>query len=205
MSSSEVTTRSRIVRAALSLIERGNVAISMSAIAKEAGLSRQALYLTFANKADLFIAVLRFADGQRGIVEEQARIRAAPTGRDALVAIIDRQARLSPAYKRLADAFELLRRQDIAAEEAWRDRQGDRWQGCRMVAERLAGEGALRPGLDPATAADLIWSITGSTTWDDLVIARGWTADSYREHLTVLLTRWLTPAAEAAPSRAVSG
>jgi AcrR family transcriptional regulator len=181
------------VRAALSLIEQGNVAISMSAIAKEAGLSRQALYLTFSNKAELFIAVLRFADGQRGIVEEQARIRATATGRDALVAIIDRQARLSPAYKRLADAFELLRRQDAAAEEAWQDRQGDRFAGCRAVAARLASEGALRSDLDASTAADLIWSVTSSTTWDDLVATRKWTANAYREHLAELLLRWLAP------------
>jgi AcrR family transcriptional regulator len=181
------------VRAALSLIEQGNVAISMSAIAREAGLSRQALYLTFSNKAELFIAVLRFADGQRGIVEEQARIRATATGRDALLAVIDRQARLSPAYKRLADAFELLRRQDAAAEEAWQDRQGDRLAGCRAVAARLAGEGALRPDLDASAAADLIWSVTSSTTWDDLVATRKWTSDAYREHLAELLLRWLAP------------
>lgn len=193
MSSGEATTRSRIVRAVLSLIEQGNVAISMSAIAREAGLSRQALYLTFSNKAELFIAVLRYADGQRGIVEEQARIRAAATGRDALLAIIDRQARLSPGYKRLADAFELLRRQDAAAEEAWRDRQGDRLAGCRAVAARLADEGALRPDLDPTTAADLIWSVTSSTTWDDLVVTREWTADAYRQHLAELLMRCLAP------------
>lgn len=192
MSSEETTTRSRIVRAALSLIEQGQGAISMGAIAKAAGLSRQALYLTFANRADLFIAVLRFADGQCGIVEERARIRAATTGREALLAIVDRQARLSPAYKRLADAFEVLRRQDEAAEEAWQDRQRDRLAGCRVVAERLAAEGALRSGLDAEVAADLIWAATASTLWDDLVTVRGWTSAAYGEQLAGLLLRALT-------------
>jgi AcrR family transcriptional regulator len=187
-----MTTRARIVRAALSLIEQGHGAISMGAIAKAAGLSRQALYLTFANRADLFIAVLRFADGQRGMVEERARIRAAATGREALLAIIDRQARLSPAYKPLADAFEVLRRQDDAAEEAWQDRQRDRLAGCRAVAERLAAEGAVGPGLAVDTAADLIWSATASTLWDDLVTTRGWTPTAYREQLARLLLDSLT-------------
>jgi AcrR family transcriptional regulator len=186
-----MTTRSRIVRAALALIEQGQVAISMSAIAKEAGLSRQALYLTFADKADLFIAVLRFADGQRGMVEERARFRATPTGRDALLALIDRQARLSPAYKRLADAFELLRRQDAAAEEAWQDRQRDRLEGCRLVVARLAAEGLLRQDLSTEAAADMVWSITSSTMWDDLVTRREWTENAYREHVTNLLLGWL--------------
>lgn len=193
MSSAQLPTRSRIVRATLLLIEQGEVALSMSAIAKQAGLSRQALYLTFADKAELFIAVLRFADGERGIVEEQSRIRAAPTGRDALIAIIDFQARLSPAYKRLADAFELLRRQDAAAETAWQDRQRDRLEGCRAIAARLAAENALRSELAVDSAADLIWSITSSTIWDDLAVKRQWTAAVYREQVSQLLLRWLTP------------
>ncbi|WP_279330559.1 TetR/AcrR family transcriptional regulator [Sphingomonas oleivorans] len=191
MSSEEVTTRSRILQATLSLIERGNVAISMSTIAKEAGLSRQALYLTFADKADLFIAALRFADGRRGIVQEQACIRAAKTGTDALVAIVDLQARLSPAYKRLADAFELLRRQDAAAEKAWQDRQQDRLEGCRIVAARISAEGDLRADLTVEAAADLIWSTTSSTVWDDLVVKRGWNEMNYRTHLVELLLSWL--------------
>jgi AcrR family transcriptional regulator len=159
----------------------------MSAIAREAGLSRQALYLVFADKADLFIALLRYVDGQRGIVQEQAKIRDAATGVDALLAIVDRQARLNPDFKPLADAFELLRRQDPAAEPAWRDREGDRLEGCRVVAARLAAEGRLRPGLDPAVAADLIWTLTSVATWDDLVTRRGWTASDYRERLSALL------------------
>ena len=192
MSSTQLSTRSRITRATLSLIEQGEIALSMSAIAKAAGLSRQALYLTFKNKAELLIAVLRFADGQRGIVEEQARIRRAASGRDAIRAIVDRQARLSPAYKQLADAFELLRRQDAEAEEAWQDRQRDRLEGCRVVAARLFAEGVLRPNLDVETAANLIWSTTSSTMWDDLVIKRNWTADDYRQHLSDLLLLGLT-------------
>ncbi len=41
----------------------------MGPIAKEAGLSRQALYLTFADRADLFVALLRYVDGKRGLVQ----------------------------------------------------------------------------------------------------------------------------------------
>ena len=42
----------------------------MGAIAKAAGLSRQALYLTFADKADLFVALVRYVDEQVGLVGE---------------------------------------------------------------------------------------------------------------------------------------
>jgi len=164
----------------------------MGAIAKEAGLSRQALYLAFADKADLFIALLRYADGQRGIVQEQAQIRAAGSGVAALLAIIDLQARLNPAYKRLADAFDLLRRQDPAAQMAWQDRQDDRLEGCRAVAARIHAEGSLRADLDEAIAADLIWTTTSISTWDDLVVKRGWTDAEYRRRMAELLLPLVT-------------
>ena len=112
MSSTPTTTRSRVLTATLDLIQRAPGLISMGAIAKEAGLSRQALYLIFEDKADLFIGLLRFVDGRRGLVEEIAKIRDAPTGVDALLALVDMQARLNPSYKSVVDAIEILRRQD---------------------------------------------------------------------------------------------
>jgi AcrR family transcriptional regulator len=164
----------------------------MSRIAKEAGLSRQALYLTFADRADLFVAVLRYVDGQRGLVQEQVKIRAAPSGVDGLLAIIDREARWNPDYKPLADAFELLRRQDPAAQQAWQDRQDDRLAGCRAVVARIEAEGRLRPDLDPALAADLVWTVTSIETWDDLVAKRGWSAEDYRTWAAELLLSAVT-------------
>lgn len=183
MSSSEPTTRARILQATLALIESGATGITMSQIAKQADLSRQALYLNFADKADLFVALLRYVDGKRGIVKEQARIRAAENGAAALLAVVDRQARLGPAYKPLADAFEQLRRQDPDAEKAWQDRQSDRLEGCRVVAARIEADGKLRDGVTVSAAADLIWSTTSSATWDDLVVERGWSAATYRKRI----------------------
>lgn len=187
LSSAPTTTRTRILTATLTLIQRAPGPIAMSAIAKEAGLSRQALYLVFADKADLFVALLRYVDGKRGLVAELAAIRDAPSGADALKGIIDLQARLNPDYKPLVDAFEVLRRQDPAAEQAWRDRLDHRLAGARAVVARLAAEGRLRPGLDHGAAADLVWTVTSVGTWDDLVTRRGWSASEYRERVFALL------------------
>jgi AcrR family transcriptional regulator len=187
MSSQRPTTRTRILQATLALIRRGDASLTMSSIAREAGLSRQALYLTFADRADLFIALLRYVDGQRGLVQEQAKIRAAPSGVDGLLAIVDRQARWNADYKPLADAFDLLRRQDPAAQQAWQDRQDDRLAGCRAVVARIEAEGRLRPDLEPALAADLVWTTTSIETWDDLVAKRGWSAADYRTWMVEIL------------------
>jgi AcrR family transcriptional regulator len=187
LSSAPTTSRPRVLTATLDLIQRAPGPISMGAIAKAAGLSRQALYLIFEDKADLFIGLLRFVDGRRGLVEEIAKIRDARTGVDALLALVDMQARLNPGYKSVVDSIEILRRQDPAAEKAWQDRLDDRLEGARAIVGRIAAEGRLRPNLDQAIAADLIWTLMSVATWDDLVTRRGWTESEYREHLSALL------------------
>jgi AcrR family transcriptional regulator len=190
-------TRTRILAATLELVQRAQGPIAMAAIAKAAGLSRQALYLIFADKADLFVELVRYVDEQRGLAAELAKIRDAPTGVAALLAMIDLQARQNPTLKPIADALELLRRQDPAAERGWQDRLDARLGGCRATVARMAAEGSLRPGLDPDVAADLVWTLTSLRMWDDLVAQRGWSADQYRERVTALLM-----AAVAAPASA---
>ena len=187
MSSVPTTTRSRVLAASLELVKTAKGPIAMGAIAKASGLSRQALYLLFTDKADLFIGLLRYADAKRGIVEEVAKIREAPSGVEALLALVDLQARLNPAYKPLFDAFEILRRQDADAEAAWQDRLFHRYEGCRAIVARLAAEGRLRAGLDHGVAADLIWTLTSVAAWDDLVTRRGWSDLEYRHRLSDLL------------------
>ncbi|WP_293353808.1 TetR/AcrR family transcriptional regulator [Phenylobacterium sp.] len=186
------TTRDRILDAALGLIERDQGgAVSMGAIAKAAGLSRQALYLTFADKADLYIALVRRVDESRGVPMERAKVEEAADGETALHALIDMQARLNPTLGPIANAMDMLRRQDPDAERAWQDRLEARMQLCRIVAGLLEREGRLRKGLDQATAAEMIWTVTSLRTWDDLVTHSGWSADAYRAHLTDLLGGWL--------------
>lgn len=187
MSSGLLTTRERILTAALSLVNQAKGPIAMSAIAKGAGVSRQALYLNFADKADLFIALVRFVDERRGLSEELAKIRGAPSGTAALLAMVDLQARLNPDLQPLVEALELLRRQDPAAEQAWQDRLANRLDGCREIVARMAEERTLRSDLDLRVASDLVWSITSLRMWDDLVVQRGWTAAEYRERVTKLL------------------
>jgi hypothetical protein len=56
---------------------------------------------------------------------------------------------------------------------------------------RLEDEDALRPGLDAAVAADLLWTLTSLQTWEELVVIRRWTAKQYEQRLTELLIRVL--------------
>jgi AcrR family transcriptional regulator len=190
MVSSDVppSTRDRILDATLALIQRGDHGpVSMGAIAKAAGLSRQALYLIFADRADLYIALVRRVDEGRGMPAEQAKVEAAPDGVEALARIVAMQAHLLPPLRPIANAFDVLRRQDPDAERAWQDRLDSRYRLCRSIIEQLEQEGRLRAGLDVDAAADLAWSLTSFRTWDELVCQRGWSAERYKEELFRLL------------------
>ena len=56
MSSEKNSTKFRILEATRKLLESGDKNVRMSDIAKAVGISRQALYLHYPNRADLLIA-----------------------------------------------------------------------------------------------------------------------------------------------------
>jgi AcrR family transcriptional regulator len=183
-------TRHRICEAALRLIIRhGGADVTLASVAKAAGVSRQALYLHFADRAALFLAVVQYADEKRGVPEAVQRVQSAPTGVATIEELVAMQSRLNPEIWPLARLFESVRRSDRAAEQSWQDRLASRLRGSRAIIARLSAEGALREGMDADVAADLLWTLTSLRTWEELVLLRGWSASQYEERLTdTLLT-----------------
>src|SRR6516225_5659464 len=100
-------TRRRILDATLTLIGRhGGADVKMADVARAARVSRQALYLHFADRAALFTAVVRHADEQHGLPEAIQRIVNASNGMAAVLEMVALQARLNPAIWPVARAFE---------------------------------------------------------------------------------------------------
>jgi AcrR family transcriptional regulator len=191
--SSESSTRAKILSAALALIQRrGGADISLGDIAKAARLSRQAIYLHFADRADLLVALVRHVDGVRGLDEKLRKIREARTGITAMQEMVALQASDNPTLWPVARVFEAVRRSDPAVERSWQDRLENRLQGCRAIVAHLQRDNTLRPGLNPAVAAELLWTLTSLRMWEDLVIERGWPAKQYQEHVNRLLLISLT-------------
>lgn len=92
----------------------------------------------------------------------------------------------------VARAIDAVRRTDAGAERARQDRLAARLEGCRAIVARLQTEGSLPLALERSVAADLLWTITSLRTWEDLVLARGWSARQYQERITRLLRQMLT-------------
>lgn len=168
----------------------------MAEIAEETGVSRQAVYLHFADRAALMLALVQHADDERGLEKELRKVREASNAIEALREMVALQARMNPGIWAVARAVDAVRRTDEAAERGWQDRLANRLQGCRALVGRLESEGRLRRGLDRAIAADLLWTITSLRTWEDLVQERGWNAREYQKRITAVLLRALTNAAD---------
>jgi AcrR family transcriptional regulator len=193
-------TRLRILDAALRLVTRqGGADVTLGEVAREAGVSRQALYLHFADRAALFLAVVRHADDRRGLPGMIRRIQEAPTGEAALREMAATQARMNPGIWPLARALDSVRRQDDAAERSWQERLSHRLDGCRAIVAQLVREGSLRADLSRDVAADLLWTLSSLRTWEDLVLLRGWSAQQYEQRLGDLMLMDVT--AKAASPR----
>ena len=191
----ELDTRSRILESARALLmKRQGADVSMAEIGKDAGVSRQAVYLHFSDRGALFVALFQYVDEKRGLAAELEQIRNSPSALAMLQAMASLQARTNPDIWPLVRAAESVRRSDEAVERAWQDRLRDRHAGCKAVVKQLAKESVLRKGLRTGVAADLLWSLTSLRMWEDLVIQRKWKPAEYETHITGLLRRALTDA-----------
>jgi len=186
-------SRARVLEAALRLIrKRGDAKVTMAQIAKAARLSRQAVYLHFADRADLMVALARHVNESLGLPAEIQRIMNTQTGVGMIEAFVSMQARGNPAVWAVARAIDAVRRTDAAAELAWQSRLKSRLDGCRVIVSRLETEGSLRAGLDPSIAADLLWTMTSLRMWEDLVLEREWSPEQYQGYVTNVLIGALT-------------
>lgn len=188
MSSGDPQTRQRILDAARDLLEKTpGAAVSMGQVARHAGVSRQALYLHFADRTDLLLDVSRMVDASARTPERQRRVDDAPTSRAALREAIALQAVIKPELQGVAAAIHALRRTDPAADEVWKEREHMRLARARDVITRTQAAGELAEQWTVDTAARLLWAITSQRVWEDLVVDQGWTSDEYCRHLTELL------------------
>jgi AcrR family transcriptional regulator len=185
---SSTNSNIRILDAALALIQRRKGAdVSMAEIAKASRLSRQAVYLHFADRADLMLALVRYAHEKLGAAEQLLKLEQAANGVAAMKLWVSLQARTNPRIWSVARSLEVVRRTDEAAERGWQDRLKHRLEVCRRIVTRMHNDGALKRSVTPQVSTELLWSITSLRAWEDLVLERGWTASRYEERITTLL------------------
>ena len=184
-------TRERLLQAAWDLGLEQGPGLRLADVAARAGVSRQAVYLHFGDRAGLLLALLAWADQAFKLADLLARVNQAPTGAEALGRMVEVHAAYSPRIDALARILEAQQYQDPAVSAALRDRLDFRRAAHRAVIARIAAEGDLASGWTVDAAADLFYAVTLPSPWREMTGTRGWTASQYAKHMYQLLRRAL--------------
>jgi AcrR family transcriptional regulator len=187
MSSHNTETRSRILQAALDLLEAGQGAeIRMSDIAKRAGVSRQALYLHFATRAELLVQTTFYLDELKGADKYLAASRAATTGIERLEAFVDAWGGYIPQVYGPGKAMMAMMETDEATAKAWNQRMWDVREGCEAAIKALKKDNTLSPVYSVNQASDLLWVMLSVRSWEQLIQQSGWSQKKYVKTMKTL-------------------
>ena len=179
------STRERILGAARELIERDDGgAPNMSELARAVGVSRQALYLHFPDRASLLLALVERVDDDEELQAGIDRVEAAPDAPGQIRAWTQMQAWRNPRIASFARALDQARHTDPAVSKAWRDRTENRTRGAVAIVNRLREEGRLDSSWEPGEAAALLAELTSFRVWDDLVNESRLAPDRYVQIVT---------------------
>ena len=161
----------------------------MGDIAKQAGISRQAVYLHFASRAELLEATTRYIDGTLGLERRLARSRAAEAGVERLDAYIEFWGNYVPEIQGVARALLAAYDSDAAAAAAWDERMQAMRDGCRAAIEALKADGQLASPWNVKTATELLWTMLSVRNWEQLTQACGWSTRKYIKQMQRLAHR----------------
>ena len=180
-------TRRRILQAAWELLEQQGAGVKLVDVADKAGVSRQAVYLHFADRSGLLVALVDYIDVGLGAVQLRAHIHGGATGVESLQRWIETMSWYTAKIDRITQVLESSQYQDEALAAAWRDRMGRRQTHIRSIVERIAVEGHLAEGWSVDAVVDLIYVVTMPGAWRELTCERGWRAEQYTQNLMRLV------------------
>ena len=180
MSRDNLETRKRILKAAWKLLEadQGN-SVRMTDIAKQAGISRQAVYLHFKTRSDLLIATTRYIDEVKDVNARLIASRTAETGSERLDAFIGAWCEYIPEVYGVLKALLAMKDTDEAAALALKDRMQAVREGCEAAIKGLESDGKLPSDYTPEQATDLLWTMLSVRNWEQLTIECGWSLKQY--------------------------
>lgn len=180
-------TAQSLLKAARELIEQEGLAeVTMAAVAERAGVSRRGIYLHFASRGELLAALYDYLND---VEDRDAAFRPMWEAADG-VAALDARAQVVagfiPRIMPTARALQQAARHDPDAARHWELASRVRYEGCRQIIERLAGEGRLAPRWTTTTATDMLVALSSFDVVGILLDERDWTETELADHLAAV-------------------
>jgi AcrR family transcriptional regulator len=191
-------TRGTILAAAPELfVAAGYGATSIDAIADAAGVSRATVFNVFGDKPTLLKSAYDVAlvgDDEPVALPDRADSKAIRAEPDPARYLERYAALIAELGGRVSGIYEAVRGAagtDPEVRPVWEKILAERRVGAEHVVADTASKGPLRPGLDPAAAADVVWILIDPGLHHLLVDRRGWSDESFRNWLAGQLVREL--------------
>lgn len=175
-------TRRQILAAATTLFaSRGFARTTMESIAGEAGVAVATVYVHFPGKPAIVAALADDIVAAGDLSVEQVEQE-----RDAVTQLrigASVMRRLNERAWLVVDVLRTARATDPALDVIWQTWLERHLTAMRRAVAALAGQGALRPGLDVAEAVDILYALTSTDVFRLLVTERGWPPERYEAWL----------------------
>jgi AcrR family transcriptional regulator len=187
-----LNARSRRTRAALLaaahaiLKEHGFEALTMTAVADRAGVTRRTLYKHFPTRGELIGSLFDYVAEREGLAESLETVWTAPNAVAALDAWAEHLAGYHPRLLALDRAVQRVWRSDPDA-AAHRERVvAAKLTNCRRLARWLADEGRLANTWTTESAGEMLFALISSDMIEALIVDRRWSRRRLADRLAVL-------------------
>ena len=192
MSSETSDTRNRILKTTAQMLERHDGrGVRMADIAKKTGISRQAVYLHFASRADLLTATTQYRDEELDLDRCLAPSQSAKSGVERLTLYVEFWGNYLPQIYGIAKALLLAQDTDEAAAAAWKNRMVAHRDGCLAAVAALHSDNSLASHWTQQSATDVLWTMLSVENWEQLTTECGWSNQQYVERMKTIAEQTL--------------
>lgn len=198
--SQALLTRKAITEAAHKLfLERGYAGATITAIAKEAGVSAESIYAIFNNKRGILAHLVNISvvgDDDPEPLLKQAFVKATTDESDQSKQIAMFAQQMHDIMRRMAPIFEIMRTASKTEADIAEMRDNilqERQQGMAYFVHSLVNHGVLREGMTTEKASDIVFALSSGEMFNVFVQDLGWLGEEYVLWLTDALTSALLP------------
>ena len=190
--------RQRVVDAASRLFgERGYVATTIEAIAREAAVAPATVYQAFGTKQAILARMLDVTiagDADPAALLDRDWVRQAarhPDPRQRLALVVRHTSQVAASTSPVKEVMRDAAAADPAVRHLLIEDDRRRYLTQQALVDLIIGAGSLRPGCDREHAVATFFALVNSHGYQLLATQRGWSPDEWQRWLTGVLDREL--------------